>query len=257
MHQPSPTCFARPSAHGAGRRLGHVGAGASASANGRQPQSVLSAEPGRGVPIKGSRGGGARPKDANRCCGGCGLLRNRLPGIRERRRAHSAANMEPEPEPVTLLVKSPNQRHRDLELSGDRSWSVGRLKAHLSRVYPERPVRGGPPTPAASARAVHLAAPKGAVSPSPLPLLPFAGLTPTAGAPQVCSPRPVVSLFLAPVLAQWLSLPRSRPPSLRLPDWLPSPVASPPRSPRPHTPAITVQTPSLHPRSGVQPSPDH
>uniref|UniRef100_A0ABI0P128 Homocysteine inducible ER protein with ubiquitin like domain 1 n=2 Tax=Bos TaxID=9903 RepID=A0ABI0P128_BOVIN len=47
--------------------------------------------------------------------------------------------MEPEPEPVTLLVKSPNQRHRDLELSADRSWSVGRLKAHLSRVYPERP----------------------------------------------------------------------------------------------------------------------
>lgn len=51
---------------------------------------------------------------------------------------------EPEPEPVTLLVKSPNQRHRDLELSGDRSWSVGLLKAHLSRVYPERPVRGAP-----------------------------------------------------------------------------------------------------------------
>ncbi|KAF6077681.1 homocysteine inducible ER protein with ubiquitin like domain 1 [Phyllostomus discolor] len=47
--------------------------------------------------------------------------------------------MEVEPEPVTLLVKSPNQRHRDLELSGDRSWSVGHLKAHLSRVYPERP----------------------------------------------------------------------------------------------------------------------
>lgn len=54
-----------------------------------------------------------------------------------------------EAEPVTLLVKSPNQRHRDLELSGDRSWSVGRLKDHLSRVYPERPVRGAP-TPAAN-----------------------------------------------------------------------------------------------------------
>ncbi|XP_006897179.1 PREDICTED: homocysteine-responsive endoplasmic reticulum-resident ubiquitin-like domain member 1 protein isoform X1 [Elephantulus edwardii] len=50
---------------------------------------------------------------------------------------------EPQPEldlePVTLLVKSPNQRHRDLELSCDRSWSVGHLKSHLSRVYPERP----------------------------------------------------------------------------------------------------------------------
>lgn len=52
--------------------------------------------------------------------------------------------MEAESEPVTLLVKSPNQRHRDLELSSDRSWNVGRLKAHLSRVYPERPVSGGP-----------------------------------------------------------------------------------------------------------------
>ncbi|KAM9607781.1 homocysteine-responsive endoplasmic reticulum-resident ubiquitin-like domain member 1 protein isoform 3-T3 [Trichechus inunguis] len=51
--------------------------------------------------------------------------------------------MEPDPQPeleqVTLLVKSPNQRHRDLELSCERSWSVGHLKAHLSRVYPERP----------------------------------------------------------------------------------------------------------------------
>ncbi|XP_038609527.1 homocysteine-responsive endoplasmic reticulum-resident ubiquitin-like domain member 1 protein [Tachyglossus aculeatus] len=46
---------------------------------------------------------------------------------------------EPEPEPVTLLVKSPTQRHRDLELSADRGWTVRRLKAHLSRVYPERP----------------------------------------------------------------------------------------------------------------------
>ncbi|XP_006863612.1 PREDICTED: homocysteine-responsive endoplasmic reticulum-resident ubiquitin-like domain member 1 protein isoform X2 [Chrysochloris asiatica] len=51
--------------------------------------------------------------------------------------------MEPDPQPelelVTILVKSPNQRHRDLELSCDRGWSVGQLKAHLSRVYPERP----------------------------------------------------------------------------------------------------------------------
>ncbi|XP_001510848.3 homocysteine-responsive endoplasmic reticulum-resident ubiquitin-like domain member 1 protein [Ornithorhynchus anatinus] len=47
--------------------------------------------------------------------------------------------MEAEPEPVTLLVKSPTQRHRDLELSADRRWTVRRLKAHLSRVYPERP----------------------------------------------------------------------------------------------------------------------
>lgn len=73
-------------------------------------------------------------------------LRRRRFGILERSRAASASDMEPEPqpEPVTLLVKSPNQRHRDLELSGDRGWSVSRLKAHLSRVYPERPVSGTP-----------------------------------------------------------------------------------------------------------------
>ena len=59
---PRPQALARPSAHGTGRRLGHVRAGASASANGRQPQRVLSAEPGRGVPIKGAGGGGARPR---------------------------------------------------------------------------------------------------------------------------------------------------------------------------------------------------
>ena len=107
--------------------------------------------------------------------------------------------MEPEPEPVTLLVKSPNQRHRDLELSGDRSWSVGRLKAHLSRVYPERPVRGGPPTPAASARAVHLAAPKGAVSP------------------------PLCLYFLSPAFPRRPVLPRSALPDLWSPSsWPPS-----------------------------------
>ncbi|XP_051057839.1 homocysteine-responsive endoplasmic reticulum-resident ubiquitin-like domain member 1 protein isoform X1 [Phodopus roborovskii] len=72
-------------------------------------------------------------------------LRRRPLGILERSRVADPADMEPEPQPeqqpeqVTLLVKSPNQRHRDLELSGDRSWSVSRLKAHLSRVYPERP----------------------------------------------------------------------------------------------------------------------
>ncbi|KAG8510058.1 Homocysteine-responsive endoplasmic reticulum-resident ubiquitin-like domain member 1 protein, partial [Galemys pyrenaicus] len=82
----------------------------------------------------GPEAGGARPRDLNRRCGGSGGLRRRLPGLSER------PDMEPEPEPVTLLVKSPNQRHRDLELSGDRSWSVSHLKAHLSRVYPERPI---------------------------------------------------------------------------------------------------------------------
>lgn len=97
------------------------------------------------MPIKGARGGGARPRDVNYRCGDYRRQRGRLAGISELSGARSAADMEAEP--VTLLVKSPNQRHRDLELSGDRSWSVGHLKAHLSRVYPERPVRGDPRLP--------------------------------------------------------------------------------------------------------------
>lgn len=81
---------------------------------------------------------------------------------------------ESEPEPVTLLVKSPNQRHRDLELSGDRSWSVGHLKAHLSRVYPERPVRRAPDFRCQRP-------PKDAASSSLFPIAsPFAGLPATA-----------------------------------------------------------------------------
>lgn len=76
---------------------------------------------------------------------------------------------EPEPEPVTLLVKSPNQRHRDLELSGDRSWSVGLLKAHLSRVYPERPVRGAPDS-RCQRLPPRLSSPRPASRPPPLPL---------------------------------------------------------------------------------------
>lgn len=64
-----------PPCHGSGLRLGHVGAVASASANGRQPHRVQSAEPGRGGHIKGARGGGARPRETNCRCetwlGGC------------------------------------------------------------------------------------------------------------------------------------------------------------------------------------------
>lgn len=82
----SPRTLARPSAHGAGRRLGHVRAGASASANGQQPQRVPSAESGRGVSIKGARGGGARPGDWNRRCGGCWRLGLFLPTVWGRRR---------------------------------------------------------------------------------------------------------------------------------------------------------------------------
>lgn len=95
-----------------------------------------------------------------------------MPGISELFGTHSTADMEvdpePEPEPVTLLVKSPNQRHRDLELSGDRSWSVGRLKAHLSRVYPERPVRGAPDF-RGHRLPPRLSSPRPASRPPPLP----------------------------------------------------------------------------------------
>lgn len=77
---------------------------------------------------------------------------------------------EPEPEPVTLLVKSPNQRHRDLELSGDRSWSVGRLKAHLSRVYPERPVSGASDSHRQRPLPAPLSLPRPSLRPSSLPL---------------------------------------------------------------------------------------
>ena len=105
---------------------------------------------------------------------------------------------EPEPEPVTLLVKSPNQRHRDLELSTDRSWSVGRLKAHLSRVYPERPVRGGPRLPLLAPRlsssqpSWRPLPPETPRPPPPPALAPFAGRPPLA-LPQGQGPRPVVT----------------------------------------------------------------
>ncbi|XP_048372047.1 homocysteine-responsive endoplasmic reticulum-resident ubiquitin-like domain member 1 protein isoform X2 [Sphaerodactylus townsendi] len=40
---------------------------------------------------------------------------------------------------VTLIVKSPAQRHPDLLLPAQRSWSVRRLKAELRRLHPDAP----------------------------------------------------------------------------------------------------------------------
>lgn len=120
--------------------------------------------------IKGTPGWGPRAWETwVVVAAGSSDKRLRLPGVSERSRGHSAADMEPEaePEPVTLLVKSPNQRHRDLELSGDRSWSVSRLKAHLSRVYPERPVSGARP-PASAPRGLSHLPIAGWRSPGPL-----------------------------------------------------------------------------------------
>lgn len=146
--------------------------------------------------------------------------------------------MEPEPEsePVTLLVKSPNQRHRDLELTGDRSWSVGRLKAHLSRVYPERPVRGAPGDAMSTSAFLYpspsLAAPDGQRSPG----------------------HPRRTVVMLPALPQWLSS-RSKTLSL-LPYGLPAPITAPPLHPstqRLSGPGPPPQTLPSSSRCGVQP----
>lgn len=47
---------------------------------------------------------------------------------------------EAEGEEVSLVVKSPAQRHPDLRLTAQRSWSVRRLKAELRRRHPDAPV---------------------------------------------------------------------------------------------------------------------
>lgn len=43
--------------------------------------------------------------------------------------------------PVTLVVKTPNQKVDDLRIDCALEWSVEQLKRHLSRVYPTKPVR--------------------------------------------------------------------------------------------------------------------
>ncbi|XP_016043767.1 homocysteine-responsive endoplasmic reticulum-resident ubiquitin-like domain member 2 protein isoform X3 [Erinaceus europaeus] len=42
--------------------------------------------------------------------------------------------------PVTLVIKAPNQKYRDQTVSCCLNWTVGRLKSHLSAVYPSRPL---------------------------------------------------------------------------------------------------------------------
>ncbi|XP_053782413.1 homocysteine-responsive endoplasmic reticulum-resident ubiquitin-like domain member 2 protein isoform X2 [Desmodus rotundus] len=41
--------------------------------------------------------------------------------------------------PVTLIIKAPNQKYRDQTISCFLNWTVGKLKAHLSNVYPSKP----------------------------------------------------------------------------------------------------------------------
>ena len=42
---------------------------------------------------------------------------------------------------LSLVIKTPSQAHGDQTVDGvDPGWTVGDLKAHLSSVYPDRPV---------------------------------------------------------------------------------------------------------------------
>ncbi|XP_053120922.1 homocysteine-responsive endoplasmic reticulum-resident ubiquitin-like domain member 2 protein [Hemicordylus capensis] len=41
--------------------------------------------------------------------------------------------------PVTLIIKAPNQKYTDQTISCFLDWTVGRLKWHLSKVYPSKP----------------------------------------------------------------------------------------------------------------------
>ncbi|KAI1235533.1 hypothetical protein IHE44_0002412 [Lamprotornis superbus] len=42
-------------------------------------------------------------------------------------------------EPLSLLIRSPAQRHRDLRLSAEPAWTVRRLKTELRRLLPDAP----------------------------------------------------------------------------------------------------------------------
>ncbi|XP_012890619.1 PREDICTED: homocysteine-responsive endoplasmic reticulum-resident ubiquitin-like domain member 2 protein isoform X2 [Dipodomys ordii] len=42
--------------------------------------------------------------------------------------------------PVTLVIKAPNQKYRDQTVSCFLNWTVGKLKSHLSSVYPSKPL---------------------------------------------------------------------------------------------------------------------
>ena len=42
--------------------------------------------------------------------------------------------------PVVLVIKAPNQKYTDQRIHCFQNWTVERLKAHLSDVYPSKPV---------------------------------------------------------------------------------------------------------------------
>ena len=41
---------------------------------------------------------------------------------------------------VTLVVKAPSQKFADQTIECDLGWTIRKLKKHLSRVYPNKPV---------------------------------------------------------------------------------------------------------------------
>lgn len=42
--------------------------------------------------------------------------------------------------PVTLVIRAPNQKYGDQTINCYQNWTVEKLKAHLSDVYPSKPV---------------------------------------------------------------------------------------------------------------------
>lgn len=42
--------------------------------------------------------------------------------------------------PVTLVIKAPNQKYEDQTINCFLNWTVGRLKSHISNVYPSKPL---------------------------------------------------------------------------------------------------------------------
>ena len=42
---------------------------------------------------------------------------------------------------IKLVIKTPNQQVKDIEVDCRQEWTVEKLKSHLSTVYPTKPVR--------------------------------------------------------------------------------------------------------------------
>lgn len=62
-------------------------------------------------------------------------------------------------DPVTLVIKAPNQNYEDQTIHCSLHWTVGRLKSHIALVYPSRPVRRCSFTPLCQGLSVELHTP--------------------------------------------------------------------------------------------------